>query len=745
MMKKLSLIAVVLSVLTGSAAEKNAKPSREELIKPVKIGELRVEPMFASAGITYGSLKKEGLAFEYRRAPKGFWQKLFGGDDWQTTFAPYWFDEVNNYRGMAWYLDEDTDYQLRVTADGKTLAETTFRTWASEVPIAKTVYLDETTKFPLTVSDKGTATGWVRYTTKPGTVLRHAPKKPDFAMITVKDAAYVLFDDMTIVGGDVRSVILINDSQYVRIRNCDISGWGHLGVCRLDFAGRYYAGNAWDKKRNRPGNGNGCNGINIGKGTVGAVVERCYIHDPVARSTTWRHSHPAGAFAVVASKPDHSTSLRYNDLVGSDACRWDDCVGSGGNFDVNGGLNRTAEVYGNFMIFPNDDCIELDGGQQNMACFKNRFEGALVGVSIQGNVVSPSFTFDNLFSGMCEERGEPGQTVKTSGYDLFGQGPFAAVMNNVFWGRGSGIGVNVIKSGDPNHASSNAGRVGGIDVLNNIFCGKQSISSMELNPKGRMVGNTFGATLAEKDLDRALPYRPLPFLLDTCVIDAGRNHADRYVRVEGGDGMGFKIVKNTPFDWFDVEPKEGVLKDGMAFTVRFRKDLKEAPVYRGAFLVRTANGLSRPVSVYARTNWAQPEKCDKPGTVAVYAHPKDGVKDKDGFMVYTFDAPKDGRYFFHVFAKADRRPVAIAAVDDEKPGKFTVQTCWQYPVWSVICPDRPMWSIFPGRLKHYDLKAGKHTLRIKRAPRGGDFKPQAYVMTDHPLDFEPLIDFCEKE
>ena len=94
---------LVFTALVGVTLVAQAAPApREELIKPVKIGELRVEPMFASAGITYGSLKKEGLAFEYRRAPKGFWQKIFGGDDWQTTFTPYWFDEVNNYRGMAW-------------------------------------------------------------------------------------------------------------------------------------------------------------------------------------------------------------------------------------------------------------------------------------------------------------------------------------------------------------------------------------------------------------------------------------------------------------------------------------------------------------------------------------------------------------------------------------------------------------------------------------------------------------------
>ena len=140
--------------------------------------------------------------------------------------------------------------------------------------------------------------------------------------------------------------------------------------------------------------------IKIHKGSSCVVVERCYVHDPAGRTNSWRYSHPSGAEALVMYKPDHSTVVRYNDFVGGDDIhRFNDAIESLGNFDKDGGFHRDADINGNFMIFCNDDCMEMDGGQRNVRCFGNRFESSLVGVSIQGCMQSPSFLYDNVFSG----------------------------------------------------------------------------------------------------------------------------------------------------------------------------------------------------------------------------------------------------------------------------------------------------------------------------------------------------------
>ena len=64
-----------------------------------------------------------------------------------------------------------------------------------------------------------------------------------------------------------------------------------------------------------------------------------------------------------------NTVIRYNEFIGSDAHRFNDAVEGWGNFHPRGGFNQDAEIYGNFMIFCNDDNIELDVGQQNVLCF----------------------------------------------------------------------------------------------------------------------------------------------------------------------------------------------------------------------------------------------------------------------------------------------------------------------------------------------------------------------------------------
>lgn len=736
-MKRMLIIPILCAAIASIAGV--ADQARVTKIDPVRPGELRIEPMFSSAGLTYGAASTEGLRIAFRKKPEGR-QDVYKEAEWAYAEDPRWFDEVSNYRGMIWGLHEDAAYEVEIricAADGRVAevpARGEFRTWKSDVPIARTVEINPATvSFPMVISDQGTPDGWIRYTIKDRQVLR-AQVTPDSTLFCVSDAAYILLDDMRVEAPGARTVVQVEKSRGVRIRNCDISRYGLLGECRLDLCGHYVTG--WDKSRNRP-RGNGAAAVRIGRGASEVVVERCFVHDPGGRSTVWRHSHPTGPMAVVVDGPSHSTVIRHNDFVGSDEHRWDDAVGGARNFEPDGGFNRTAEIYGNFMAFANDDAIELDGGQQNLLCRGNRFEGCLVGVSIQGNLVSPSYVLVNLFSGMDDEKGEFGQTVKTSGFDLFGQGPYSLVRGNVFWGRGTGLNAGVQMISDPNHRRSDAGRQARIDVIDNVFCGLQRLEGEGRTPDAVFRGNRHRVRRMASELDARIPRRPLPFLLDAVRLDVGSDHAPRQVKVVGGDGIPFEVRKCSAFDWFDVEPSAGVLHDGMTLTIRFHEDrMTSGPVFRGAFLVRSEDGLSRPVSVYATTGWRQPERCERPGDVAVYAHPQDAVRDAEGFDVYAFDAPRDARYYFLAFAQADRWPNALVAVDADEPEKTLVQTAVDSPVWSILAPGRPKWSVRPGRIRSYDLKAGPHRLRM-RMPEG--VRLSSLVMTDNPLSFEPKV------
>ena len=95
---------------------------RIALMKPVKAGELRLVPTYASCSLVWGSEPVEGIALEYRAA----------GGEWKKGETPIHFIDVANYRGSIFHLAEDTAYEMRLVAGGRTLASGGFRTRSEE-------------------------------------------------------------------------------------------------------------------------------------------------------------------------------------------------------------------------------------------------------------------------------------------------------------------------------------------------------------------------------------------------------------------------------------------------------------------------------------------------------------------------------------------------------------------------------------------------------------------------------------
>jgi len=106
---------------------------------------------------------------------------------------------------------------------GEVLAQKEFRTWSSELPIAKTIVLDEETfNGHLTIRESGSPDGWIKYTSKEGFVLRNDRGGP---LIELSKVKYVILEGLTLRGG-LKDVISVRRCEQVRIVNCDIAGWG---------------------------------------------------------------------------------------------------------------------------------------------------------------------------------------------------------------------------------------------------------------------------------------------------------------------------------------------------------------------------------------------------------------------------------------------------------------------------------------------------------------------------------------
>lgn len=580
---------------------------------------LTVAPLFHSAGYCWqdGGSSPVNILFRKEDGP------------WQRACPPVFISEEKGFRGSLVLLDENSRYELRVEdPSGRLLAQKEFRTWSSGVPVARTVELSpENFDGALEITERGTPEGWIRYTARPGFVLTNDNRSP---LIELNNAAYVLLDGLTLKGGESHA-IAVNDCEHVRIVNCDLSGWGRIGRQRFDIDGKFYDENG--KVVNFDG------GIHINR-SHGTVVERCYIHDPLSTANAWYYSHPTGPEGLMISSPT-STVIRYNDIVGSDRHRWNDAIEGARNFSADGGFNRDADIYGNFLAFSNDDSIELDGGQQNVRCFFNRFEGWYCGVSIQGCMEGPSYVFRNLLMRGGDRFGATGQAIKTSS-SRSGKNAVCHIFNNTIDGPGKGlimlphlkiVAFNNLMTGrntfqrpsvspqsvqdynllpepvEPGGAHSVAGDPGMTGPAAGIF-------TLRPESQARGAGRTIDNFLPEGPVDIGafqsanplpLPFRPVPVETDRGVLDFGelRENSPRVMTfsaaASGGDRP-FRIRKNDDFDWFEVIPADGVLRGGerMEFRVKLLPEkMNSNRLFRGALLLRFDDGFSRPLSVYA--------------------------------------------------------------------------------------------------------------------------------------------------
>ncbi len=712
----------MLAGASFAAAPTELKPVSEKdfaLIAPVAAGELRLRPTFESCGVAWGAAAPiADLQLEYRRAGSSAWLP--------SRWPPPYFAGTRDYRASLTALAENTDYEVRLKAAGAVQAAGAFRTWRTNVPIARTETIDPATaRFPIVLDARGTPDGWVRYVVKGGRL--DNPTKE--ATLAIVGAEYVLLDGATLTGaygGFKHEPIHIERSRGVRIRNCEVSHWGV--EARPD----------WERGGQLP---NWQSAIYIGKEASEVTVERSYVHDPVSYANSWRYSHPSGPEAVLVDAPAHSTVIRYCDFIGSDDHRYNDVIEGALNGSMTGGFNRDADVYGNFLAFANDDCIELDGGQQNVRCYDNRFEGALSGVSVQCANAGPGYVFDNLFCELGERFGCVNPAIKTAGIDLRAYGPPSYLCGNVFYGAGRGI--------------ETYAKLVRWTVESNVFAG---VEQRLILPAGnRTDGNRLQVPMTESLLDPALPRRPLPFVLTKTlvkgVVTDGQTVTPAAVGLEAvHDGVGrelrFQVRQNEAFDWFEVSPAAGTIGRGerVTFTVRFRPErMRGRRHWRGAFLVRTPGGLSRPVTVYAENpDFVQPLEVQSEGAMAIVRLPKtelDAALATNAFEV-TLEAPKAGRYHVLLYGHGTRRwpgdggwkrdHVRIATAVNAGEALAVGLQADVEDAWMVATPGC---GGFGGTKRRLELPAGKLTLRIY--PKTGKLTLTGAALAEDPTAFEP--------
>lgn len=650
---------------------------------------LEIAPAYVSAGYEISNLAASEIskfkAQAYYREEGGKFRKAFAPD-----YPPF----EHKARGVLVNLKENTAYELKLEIDDngkKSVLTKKFRTLGKDFPVKKTVYLTpEKIAKGFVVKESGTADGYIRYTAKPGVVLNS--KGVD--AIKINNVQYVILENLTLRGG-LENSIRVTNSKNIVIRNCDIAKFGRVGIHKPHRGGEYYY-------KNRILNSD--SGIWI-KNAKDVLIERNFIHDANGFTNPWFYSHPTGPKAINAGMVENAT-VRFNDFVGGDVHRWNDAVECMGNSSTVGGFFRNAEIYGNLFALSNDDGIELEGGEINTRFFSNRIEATLCGVSSGSCVRGPSYIFNNLFWRGNDVFGLTFNSFK-NGHGIWNSGKVHLFNNTATGYRNGTNGISVDpyrprldKMVNYNNIFALNNTMGSpralfqiancpsdynlyfnpdgtqLAELRKVF--KRDLNGVEGDPKfvdaakgdfrtasaspargaGKVIDNFTGASKVDigafqGDKAPALPLRDLSFMPDTGLVNFKSDFsAPKSVTLKTScpkAKIPFVIAQTIESDWLTVTPSKGVItKDKpVTLTVKINPEkFTTARLNRTVFLVRTPEGLSRPVSVEADTRKdAALIKKNRKGVLYT------NVVNSKKSTKFSFDVPAEGHYFVMFYGK----------------------------------------------------------------------------------------------
>ena len=660
-------------------------------------------PGFESAFI-YTSAGPDGSALEFRKA---------GDAEWSPAQNLVLSPDKKELRGSIFRLREGTKYEFRIFKDGK-IETGRFTTKSSKVPIAKTIVLNnENFKGYLKLTESGTEKGYIRYTAAPGTMLKADFKHKE--AILAEKIRYVILDGLTIRGGG-HHMIHLKDCENFRIMNCDL---GSYGTARVPFE---FPPEKTDTEHSR-----GLHFVN-GKyvqnqapiavyGGKNILIERNFLHDPLGHANSWFYTHPWGPSGIHYSKA-RGLTIRWNDIIGSDHHRWNDVIESLGNNRINGGPNADAEIIGNYLAFSNDDAVELDGGQKNIRFSDNRLEGSYCGVSVTPCIEGPSYVFNNLWINPGDEFDSAFAGIKNP-FSTYYTGRIH-IFCNTFAGAASVSGYRAkitpeqakeLKSVVKNNLFIKCSPfsrdfwLARADVDHNIYSFSKKKNMLANYPQGQgkhdKQGNfpldgewklktpVKGAKLANlgENIGASgnIPLRPLA--LETSVmsikLSSGKLSGKFQLKSTGYSGD-FRIVQPDFSPFFKVTPDAGTIKAGKTVELTVTalpEKASEARKNCGAFLIRTPDGLARPVSVYFDN------RDDLKKVAAMRKNVVYGEVAKRGAVKYTlkFSGVPQGDYYIAV--RMTRMPWQILHA---RPGEKMIRTGMKYGVsgqrngWAVI-------------------------------------------------------------
>lgn len=569
--------------------------------------QLTIKPTFESCGLylTY-TVDVENRVY-YKESAKSEWQNAY----------PLVFDNVKNeFRGSIVRLSEDENYDVKVELYNKgqlfrTYTES-FKTWTSEPTITQTLNISSFKDANYIIDNlQGSESGWIKIV---GDEVVNVLNTTNEHGIRINNSKHVIIEGVTLIGGGKHGFLIDGTSSSdIRIANCDVSKWGRLST-EQTIKGVYL-----------DADGNEINydaGVKIYK-AKNVVIERCYIHDSKAKTNPWEGTvkvgpyagqkfkdvHPKGSTGIFVDTAKEGIVIRYNDIIGSQTHRFNDVIENSQNGALDGGFGTNADIYGNMMIFSQDDAIEIEGAQSNVRLFNNRIEQTFCGISTAPNRQGPSYIFNNVIWNLGDEEKSQSVAVKNGGGDSHTQGRqfffnnTMYVVKNCISGVGYGSSVNRAKY----YATSR----------NNILVSGQNPSPAR--PGGHASGASGGSGLSISDREKE-PLNDFDYDMigNTITLNgAGQIHA-----IEGSESNGIfalPLLQDPEHGVFTLKYKDPGIDKGVVIPNFTEKYHGNSPDMGALELCSSSLIPIRPLDIIAEKYYIKLTQGGNPEKVFLYA------------------------------------------------------------------------------------------------------------------------------
>jgi hypothetical protein len=352
-----------------------------------------------------------------------------------------WYDTRNSEcRGSLVQLTPGTNYDLQFSLPGQAPArQLRTSTWSEIFPIAKTVTLPPgTSSQMLNITQGGSATGYVLYTTDPTTpsVIDVANGQSNNVQI---NASYVIVRGLTLKGAQSNGIQISPAVHDVVIEINDISGWGRSAGTTSKFGytlGANLDSGVFANCGSSPGS------------LQRVIVQRNRIHDPRYGANSWAEGHPAGPQGTSFVECGGNHVFRYNEIYSTSASghNYNDGIGGGENYSLLGFPNADSDIYGNKISNTWDDGIESEGGNRNVRIWGNYFDQVTTGAASTTVSVGPLYIFRNVSNRFRTLEGQSTDAARDgfakSGTDLtmgYGPGRRYVFHNTLLQAVGSGV------------------------------------------------------------------------------------------------------------------------------------------------------------------------------------------------------------------------------------------------------------------------------------------------------------------